>query len=167
VRDRAKADFRRIWDAHTGQCLKTLENETNSPVWVPQCIDGTPLTVRSYAAFTPSSTYILSSTLASTVRLYDIHSSKVLKTLRAPTIFTSERYPSPALLYPALPEAEGMEIDGTDRTKKRPEAWVVSGSENGKVVIWDLSSRRVAQVLSEGGHRAAVAALAVSAYALS
>jgi len=55
-----------------------------------------------------------------------------------------------------------MEIDGAEKPKKKPEAWVVSGSENGKVVIWELSSRRVAQVLGEGGHKVSVVALAVS-----
>ena len=120
----------------------------------------------SYAAFTPASTFLLSSTLSSTLRIYNIHTSKVLKTLRAPTLFVSEKFPCPALLYPAIVVEDGMDIDtssaGDQKTKKKGEAWVVSGSENGKVVIWELSTRRVAQVLDDGGHTTPVVAVAVS-----
>ena len=99
------------------------------------------------------------------MRIYNIHTSKVLKTLRAPNSFVSEKYHSPAFTYPALPSSSsgGMEIDSVQPSQpSKGEAWVVCGSENGKVVIWELSSRRVAQVLEEGGHQAPVVALAVS-----
>lgn len=120
----------------------------------------------SYAAFTPASTFLLSSTLSSTLRIYNIHTSKVLKTLRAPTVFISEKFPCPALLYPAIVADGAMDIDtnGTGdehKTTGKGEAWVVSGSENGKVVIWEVSSRRVAQVLEDGGHNTPVVAVAV------
>lgn len=65
--------------------------------------------------------------------------------------------------------------DERSRRRKRKEAWVIAGSENGKLVIWELESRRVIQVLGEGdqsvpngtkagtsGHRKPVVALAVS-----
>lgn len=120
-------------------------------IQIPQC--KLPVCTKtdesSFASFTPSSTYILSSTLSSALRIYNIHTSKVLKTLKAPTQFISEKYPCPALLFPALP-SEGVNTD----------AWVVSGSENGKIVLWELSSRRVAQLLE--GHKTPVVALAVS-----
>lgn len=48
------------------------------------------------------------------------------------------------------------------KPRLKAEAWVVSGSENGNVVIWELSSRRVVQVLNQGGHRKPVVAIAVS-----
>ena len=91
----------------------------------------------------------------------------MLKTLRAPNQFISERFPCPALLYPALPNPPGMDVDaptGGAASGVKADAWVVSGSENGNVVIWELSSRRVAQVLAEGGHRKPVVALAVSVF---
>lgn len=53
-------------------------------------------------------------------------------------------------------------VGGTAVAKQ--EAWVVSGSENGKVVIWELGSRRVIQVLEGTGteaHQRPVVALAV------
>jgi COMPASS component SWD3 len=56
-----------------------------------------------------------------------------------------------------------MVIEGEEPfAGKKSDAWVVSGSENGKVVIWELSSRQIVQVLAEGGHRSPVVALAVS-----
>ncbi|ORX34390.1 WD40-repeat-containing domain protein [Kockovaella imperatae] len=129
----------RLWDASTGQCLKTLDNESNSPF--------------SYAAFTPSSTFLLSSTLSSTIRIHNIYTSKVLKTLRAPGTLVSERFPCPVVIIPALegstpldrpdkPDAPRLGYSVDSRA-----AWIGSGSENGKFVIWELSSRRVIQVL--------------------
>lgn len=48
-----------------------------------------------------------------------------------------------------------MEVDeagqgGGVRGKRKKQAWIASGSENGKVVIWDLASKRVVQVLDPG-----------------
>ncbi|KAK8846772.1 hypothetical protein IAR55_005860 [Kwoniella newhampshirensis] len=167
----------RLWDANSGQCLKTLDNDTNSPV--------------SFASFTPSSFFLLSSTLSSTIRVYNIHTSKVLKTLRAPGIFQSEKYPCPAVVFQGLPkdgdrnrvnveETDMMDIDseggnghsvnghistingsvdGKKGSKRQGDAWVVTGSENGKLVIWDLQTKRVLQVLE--GHQSPVVAIAV------
>ncbi|KAL1409753.1 WD domain protein [Vanrija albida] len=135
----------RLWDASTGQCLKTFDNESNAPV--------------SSASFTPSSFFILSSTLSSTIRVYSLHTAKVLKTLRAPE-YVSEKFPSPAIVFAAPGLANGhaapdaMDVDGA-----LAAARVVAGSENGKAVIWDLQDRRVVQVLE--GHEAPVVALAV------
>ncbi|KAK4684037.1 COMPASS component SWD3, partial [Tremellales sp. Uapishka_1] len=140
----------RLWDANTGQCLKTLDNESNSPV--------------SYAAFTPSSFFLLSSTLSSTIRLSNFHTAKVLKTLRAPGIYVNEKYPCHAVVYQALPRGtEAIETSDRGRRKKKLEAWVMTGSENGKLLVWDLQSRTVLQVL-EGGHENAVTAVAVSSF---
>nr|XP_019008749.1 uncharacterized protein I206_06431 [Kwoniella pini CBS 10737]OCF47530.1 hypothetical protein I206_06431 [Kwoniella pini CBS 10737] len=108
----------RLWDVNTGQCLKTLDNDTNSPV--------------SYASFTPSSYFLLSSTLSSTLRIYNIHTSKVLKTIQSPGLYLSEKF---------------------------PYTWIISGSENGKIIIWDLQLKSVIQILE--GHNSTVVALAV------
>lgn len=168
----------RLWDVNTGQCLKTFDNESNSPV--------------ASAAFTPSSFFIMSATLSSTIRIYSLHNGKVLKTLQAAE-YTSERYPCNAIIFAgwegeqpnghgAAKEGGGdaMDVDevvavegvnghgggravvAADARRRgatpRP-AWVVAGSENGKVVIWDLQDRRVLQVLE--GHTSPVVAVAV------
>jgi len=166
----------RLWDANSGQCLRTFDNDTNSPV--------------CYAAFTPSSTFLLSATLTSTIRIYNIHTSKVLKTFRHPS-YVAERYPCPAVVF-ARPtrspasrsraggngegDGDGMEVEvevdgvsngtsgrsarsGKQGNGGRGEAWVGIGSENGRVVIWDAGSREVVGVLE--GHQRPIFAIAV------
>ncbi|KAK6903999.1 hypothetical protein I203_107511 [Kwoniella mangroviensis CBS 8507] len=153
----------RLWDVNSGQCLKTLDNDTNSPV--------------SYASFTPSSYFLLSSTLSSTLRIYNIHTSKVLKTIQAPGVYISEKYPCPAIIFESPPvsqeqdqdqDQDGMDIDhnhngiangNVKKSKESNPALIVSGSENGKIVIWDLQSKNVCQVLQ--GHLNTVVAIAV------
>ncbi|WRT65020.1 uncharacterized protein IL334_001961 [Kwoniella shivajii] len=164
----------RLWDVNTGQCLKTLDNDTNSPV--------------SYATFTPSSYFLLSSTLSSTLRIYNIHTSKVLKTLQAPGSYISEKYPCPAIVFTAPQpqptptcqssdragndvdvnmdvdgDSDGTEtqkrVDGKSEEGKKKEAWTVSGSENGKIIIWDLQSKKLIQILP--GHTNPIVAIAV------
>ncbi|XAO21770.1 hypothetical protein I312_100526 [Cryptococcus bacillisporus CA1280] len=168
----------RLWDASTGQCLKTLDNDTNSPI--------------SHAAFTPSSVFLQASTLSSTLRIYNIHTGKIIKTIRAPGTFVSERWPCPAVIYEGLPplsrdnesnghsdppKDEKMDVDYAQkdqepvkppvampnvRTKMR-DAWIISGSENGKLIVWDIQSKRVLQILEgDPSHSCPVVALAVS-----
>jgi len=161
----------RLWDANTGQCLKTLDNDDHAPV--------------SFAAFTPSSFFLLSSTLSSTLRVYNMYTSKVLKTLRAPLVFVSEKHPCPAIAYPALPVADAgpnglpsgaaltngdaMEVDGPApngtlgaRERQNKTVWIVTGSENGKAVLFDLGTKEVIQVLEVEGVSSPVVAIAVS-----
>jgi COMPASS component SWD3 len=53
-----------------------------------------------------------------------------------------------------------MEVQGEGKSK---EAWVVTGSENGKMMLWELRSRRVLQVLEvEGVQQRPIVAIAVS-----
>lgn len=143
--------------------------------------------IRSYAGFTPSSTYLFSSTLSSALRIYDIHSSKVLKTFRHAS-YISERFPCPAIIFdrPSTHEptkanpisntttngtgngnenenengddSVGVEVSSQDG-KKRKQTWLVSGSDNGKTVIWDIGNRSVVGILE--GHESPIVALAV------
>lgn len=54
-----------------------------------------------------------------------------------------------------------MHGDAVDTGPQRAaEAWLMSGSENGKVVIWDVKSRSVVAILE--GHDRPVVAIAVS-----
>lgn len=133
-----------------------------------------PTPVRSSASFTPSSSYLLAATLSSTLRVYNITNGKVLKTLRAPTDFVSEKFPCPALCFPAARETHAngdfmaLDVDETSSAKAAPsrkaskEAWVASGSENGRTVIWELSSRQVLQVLEAQNCNTPIVAVAVS-----
>ncbi|KAL7424609.1 WD domain protein [Cryptotrichosporon argae] len=170
----------RLWDAHTGQCLRTLDNESNAPV--------------AHAAFTPSSFFLLSSVMASSILVYNLHTSRVLKTLRAPE-FVSETFAAPAHVF-ARPrrrrvpnadaahgagqaaeangdadvdgaasghDARGEKAMGSQRTAKARASGtlVVAGSENGKIILWDLNERRVVAVLD--AHEGPVLAVTVDA----
>lgn len=102
--------------------------------------------------------------------MYNIHTSKVLKTFRHAS-YVSERFPCPALIFTRPRPAARKQVNGThemgmdvDDSEPQPqthraEAWLVSGSENGKTVIWDVGSRNVVGVLE--GHERPVVALAV------
>lgn len=96
----------------------------------------------------------------------------MLKTFRA-TEYVSEKHPCPAITFgaPLVPISNGhvmdeaMDVDGESSaaTVSVPvgrEAWVIAGSENGKVVIWNLQDRRVIHTLE--GHSSPVVALAVA-----
>lgn len=56
----------RVWDTATGQCIKTIVEDSNPPV--------------SFVKFSPNGKYILVSTLDSTLRLYNYYTGKCLKT---------------------------------------------------------------------------------------
>jgi COMPASS component SWD3 len=56
----------RIWDADSGQCLKTLVDDDN-----PVC---------SHVLFSPNSKYVLASTQDSTIRLWNYQTSRCVKT---------------------------------------------------------------------------------------
>ena len=55
-------------------------------------------------------------------------------------------------------EHSNQELNGDQKLATR-EVWLVSGSENGKIVIWDVASRNVVGILD--GHERPVVALAV------
>lgn len=55
----------RIWDSNSGQCLKTLIDETNPPV--------------SFVRFSPNGRFILTGTLDHKLKLWDFEKSKCVK----------------------------------------------------------------------------------------
>lgn len=114
----------------------------------------------AHACFTPQSTYILSTTLSSTLRIHNIHTSKVLRTFRHPS-YLSERFPCPSVVFakPASLDDESAPAQTSTRSQ-HDNAWVVAGSENGMAVIWDVATKAEVGVLS--GHTRPVVALAVS-----
>lgn len=135
---------------------------------------------RSFASFTPNGDYIISSSLSSTIRIWNFHSSKCLKTF---TGHTNIKYSSPVCVMPknqgqTNPSKKGKEQNGdqeTDIPMASPEkqevaeeprldfteGYVISGSDESVVTIWDLQSREIVQRL-EGGHKDTVLAVAVS-----
>lgn len=119
----------RVWDTSTGQCLRTLVHEDNAPV--------------TSVRFSPNGKYILAHTLDSCIRLWDYANGKgkCVKTYQG---HTNAKY--------SLSGAFGTYGDRID--PKETYAFVASGSEEGNIMLWDVSSKNSLQKLS--GHDEAV-----------
>jgi COMPASS component SWD3 len=115
----------RVWDTATGQCLRTIVHEDNAPV---TCV-----------RFSPNGKYILAWTLDSCIRLWNYieGKGKCVKTYQG---HSNKAY--------SLSGAFGT------YGNKKELAFVASGSEDGAIVLWDVSSKNVLQRLE--GHGEAV-----------
>ena len=107
----------RIWDTATGQCLRTLVHEDNAAV--------------TSVRFSPNGNYVLAWTLDSSVRLWNYKEGRCVKTYQG---HKNEKY--------SLGGAFGV-YQNEDKTEKR--AFVVSGSEDGEIVCWDVQSKEILQ----------------------
>lgn len=118
----------RVWDTATGQCLRTLVHEDNAPV--------------SSVVFSPNGKYVLAWTLDSCIRLWDYTHGKgrCVKTYQG---HANKSY--------SLSGAFGTYGGSQPRDTY---AFIASGSEDGEVVLWDVSSKNVLQRLE--GHADAV-----------
>ena len=130
---------RRIWDADSGQCLKTLVDDDNpiwyAIIWFQICIPRwKALLFSSHVKFSPNSKFVLACTQDSTIRLWNYETSRCVKTY---TGHTNRTFCVFACFKTSLTGAK----------------YIVGGSEDGKVYIWDLQSRELLQVLE--GHRGA------------
>lgn len=115
----------RVWDTSTGQCLRTLVHEDNAPV--------------GSVRFSPNGKYILAHTLDSCIRLWDYANGKgkCVKTYQG---HTNAKY--------SLCGAFGTYGERT--VPAETYAFIATGSEDGEVVLWDVSTKNVLQRLS--GH---------------
>ncbi|KAG9413826.1 WD domain protein [Aphanomyces cochlioides] len=122
----------RIWDVASGQCLNTLtlSNELSADSIVPV----------SFAKFTPNGKFVLVSTLDGKLRLWDYVRSRVLKTY-------SGHVNSSFCIFSAF------SVVGD-----KPQ--IVSGSEDGTVVLWDVQTQEQVQVIQ--AHSDAVLAVATN-----
>ena len=118
----------RVWDTMTGQCLKTLIHEDNAPV--------------QSVRFSPNGEFILAWTLDGCIRLWDYierneGKGQCLKT-----------YQGHANAKFGISGAFGVYGDvGRDRARHGSvvKAFVVSGSEDGGILWWDVVSKEVLQ----------------------
>lgn len=115
----------RIWDTATGQCLRTLVHEDNPPV--------------TAVKFSPNGKYVLAWTLDDCVRLWDYVEGRCIKTYQG---HGNKKYSLQG----------GFGVYG-ERGGPR-YAFVVSGSEDGAVLCWDVVSKQVLQRLE--GHNGVV-----------
>lgn len=117
----------RIWDAGTGQCLKTLVDEDRRPV--------------TSVRFTPNGRFVLAWTLDHSIRLWRYTEGTCVKTYQG---HVNQEYNLGGVV-------------GSYSHNHMVEAFVASGSEDGDVVAWDVTSK---EVLWRGkGHRDVVLAV--------
>lgn len=134
----------RIWDTATGECLKTIFAEGNPPV--------------SCARFTPNSKFILSSTLDSKLRLWDItaNSNNVPERQRF-TKFHRHSGAKCIKTYSSHVNTKYCSFSAFSLSNPLRQA-ILCGSEDCKAYLYDLQSRNVLQVLH--GHTDSVLAVA-------
>lgn len=124
----------RIWDTGTGQCLKTLVHEDNAPV--------------TSVRFSPNGKFVLAATLDSSVRLWNYVEGRCVKTYQG---HRNEAYSITTTFGTyGLDEGEGREED----TQNQRWAFVACGSDDGRTVLWDVSSKEILQQLE--GHQGVV-----------
>lgn len=110
----------RIWDTSTGQCLRTLVHEDNPAV--------------ANVCFSPNGRFVLAFSLDNCIRLWDYVSGSVKKTYQGHKNSGFSIGGGFAML--------GDENSGCDSDSG---AFVVSASEDGDIVLWDVKSKEVVQ----------------------
>lgn len=130
----------RVWDTATGQCLKTLVHEDNAKV--------------GGVRFSPNGRYVLAATLDSCLRLWDYVDGRCVKTYQG--------HKNEAFSVSACFGTYGAR-DGGEEEVKDAERWAFAacGSEEGNVVLWDVSSKEILQTLR--GHEGVVLGVDVCA----
>lgn len=114
----------RIWDTSTGQCLKTLVHEDNAHV--------------TSVRFSPNGKFVLAATLDSCVRLWNYVDGRVVKTYQG--------HKNDKFSINTAFGTYGVEEDDSDQPPTK-WAFVACGSEDGTLVLWDVSSKDVLQTL--------------------
>jgi COMPASS component SWD3 len=104
-----------MWDTATGQCLRTLVHEDNAPV----------VAVR----FSPNGKYVLAWTLDSCIRLWNYVDGRCVKTYQG---HTNAKFSVGGAF-------------GVYGAPEYPCAFVASGSEDGSIWLWDVSTKNVLQ----------------------
>ncbi|CBX94259.1 hypothetical protein IAQ61_006374 [Plenodomus lingam] len=131
----------RVWDTATGQCLRTLVHEDNKAV--------------TSVIFSPNGRYVLAWTLDGCIRLWDYveGKGKCVKTYQG---HVNARYSLSGAFgtYGASSTSNRRAGSRNGSAKPAEYAFIASGSEDGEVVIWDVSSKNILQRLD--GHDGAV-----------
>ncbi|CAI4216844.1 unnamed protein product [Parascedosporium putredinis] len=128
----------RVWDTSTGQCLRTLVHEDNPGV--------------ANVCFSPNGRFVLAFTLDNCIRLWDYVSGAVKKTYQGHRnekfaiggsfgVHTRTRRPADTATATQPSQGDASEREGPE------DAFIASASEDGTIVLWDVKSREVVQVL--------------------
>lgn len=132
----------RIWDTGTGQCLRTLVHEDNAAV--------------TSVRFSPNGRYVLAWTLDGCVRLWDYVEGRCVKTYQGHTnrkfsiagafgVYGGGSHGGGGNIAPPA-TADDDDDDTSPASAPIPEkAFVVSGSEDGDLITWDVVSKAILQ----------------------
>ncbi|EXJ95371.1 hypothetical protein A1O1_00492 [Capronia coronata CBS 617.96] len=112
----------RIWDSGSGQCLKTLVDEDRRPV--------------TSARFTPNGKFVLAWTLDNSIRLWRYTEGTCVKTYQG---HVNQEYSLSGTVGSYYPSTSGGQGQGHGVA----EAFLASGSEDGDVVAWDVTSKDI------------------------
>ena len=134
----------RVWDTATGECLKTIYAEGNPAV--------------GNVLFAPNGRYVLAGTLDSKLRLWDV-TGRVGAEGENATNESGQRTGRCSKTYSGHTNNRFCVFSAFSFANRDRQS-VVSGSEDGKVYIFDLQSRKIRQTLN--AHTQAV--LAVDAH---
>ncbi|KAI4164920.1 MAG: hypothetical protein LQ342_001553 [Letrouitia transgressa] len=110
----------RIWDTPTGQCLRTLVHEDNAPV--------------TSVRFSPNGKFVLAWTLDSCVRLWDYERGRCVKKTYQGHVNTRFSLSGSFGIYGVTNQEPGER-----------KAFIVSGSEDGEMLWWDVQSKEILQ----------------------
>lgn len=132
----------RLWDSSNGQCLKTLDHGDSSPI--------------GNIVFSPNSFQLLATSLDNSIRLWDIANSRIMKTYLG---HQNEKFAIKACFSAfKSPSSKSTSSKLTSLEPQPPPVMIVAGSEDQRIYIWDLQTKKVLHTLV--GHKDAVLAVA-------
>lgn len=124
----------RIFDSHTGHCLKTLTYDKD---WKSE--DGVvPI---SQVKFSLNGKFLLVKSLDGVVKIWDCIRGDVVRTLKTEETAHLTYSCGMDFVYPTTSSGE---------TPEQQNPLVVSGDEHGKVFCWEVATKKLLQVLDTG-----------------
>ncbi|KAK3397958.1 WD40-repeat-containing domain protein [Sordaria brevicollis] len=113
----------RIWDTSTGQCLRTLVHEDNPAV--------------TNVCFSPNGRFVLAFNLDNSIRLWDYVSGSVKKT------YQGHKNSGFSIGGGFGVVANNNDKQADSRQGRRGKPFVVSASEDGDIVMWDVVTKQI------------------------
>ncbi|KAH6853398.1 WD40-repeat-containing domain protein [Chaetomium sp. MPI-CAGE-AT-0009] len=125
----------RVWDTSTGQCLRTLVHEDNPAV--------------ANVCFSPNGRFVLAFSLDNSIRLWDYVSGSVKKTYQG---HANKGFSIGGCFGVLADHDDGAGEQNADDDEGRRQSFIVSASEDGDIVMWDVKSKGVIQRI-KGAHQ--------------